>query len=257
MLNRITRMGWMFVAGLLGVVVVLVAPLLAQAPRDGKVTKAAAGTTAGTTPTTPAATSTPSKVGVVDVDAVINGYNKFKVHNEDIRAQALVKQNELMKLVNDIKQKGEIISKLTPNSPDYKKHADEITEWQAKAQAKQEQYKNEFIMKDAEGLATVYREVQDMVHRAAVHKGITMVLNSTTNKAMSGADPQSVMMAIGRPVVYADPTSDLTNEVIRFLNTAYKQAGGPDPKGDVPAAPGGGAPAQPTTAPGSQAGPRN
>ena len=261
MLNRMTRLGWISATGLSGVAVVLVAPLLAQQPaaRDPKVAKvaSAAGVNGVAAPAGGAAPTTalPTKIGVVDVDAVINAYNKFKVHNEDIRAQALTKQNELMKLVNDIKQKGEVIQKLAPNSPDYKKATDEITEWQARAQAKQEQYKNEFIMKDADGLATVYREVQDMVHRVANQQAMTMVMNATTNKVISGSDPQSVMLAIGRPVVYADSNSDITNVVIKYLNSQYKSSGGPDPKGDIPIAPPG-APTQPA-GPGTSATPRN
>ena len=51
-----------------------------------------------------------------------------------------------------------------------------------------------------------------------------------SNEPITGANPNSVMAAMSKTVVYADPSSDVTNDVIYNLNLRYKKAGGVTPK---------------------------
>jgi len=84
-------------------------------------------------------------------------------------------------------------------------------------------------------LATLYKEIQAMVSRIAQFKGLTYVVK-VSNEPVSGSNPNSVMAAIDKTIVYADPRNDITNDVVYNLNRNYKAAGGVTPKATSPPA---------------------
>jgi outer membrane protein len=225
--------------GVMGVAA-LVGPSIAQQPQDPAIRKAA---TQATAPKPPA----PATVGSVDIAAIFKGYDKVKVNSEEFKAAVMSKKGELMKFMSEAQQESEMLAKMTPGSVDFKKHEDRITQLKAQHEASREQYEREFTMREAEMLATLYKEIQAMVGRIAQFKGLGYIVR-VSNDPITGANPNSAMMAIERTVVYADPRNDITNDVIYTLNLAYKAAGGPPPKPSTgaaatPAAPGTGGPA--------------
>jgi outer membrane protein len=218
---------------------VLIGPALGQQPQDPAVRKATTQASAtGNKPQPPV----PVTVGCVDMSAVFKGYDKVKVNSEEFKAAVLAKKNELMKFMAEAQQESETLAKLTPGSVDFKKHEDRISELKAKHEASREQYEREFTLREAEMLGTLYKEIQSMVSRVAQHKGFNYVVR-VSNDPVTGSNPNSVMMAIERPIVYADPRNDITSEVIYYLNREYKVAGGKSPGatsgsgGSTPAAP--------------------
>jgi len=176
----------------------------------------------------PAAPSPPT-FGTVDMSAVFKGYDKVKVNAEEFRAAATAKKAELTKLMQGMQQESEVMAKLTPGSLDFKKHENAMTEMKAKVEAQREQAERDFTLREAEMLATLYKEIQAMVGAVAQYKGLTYILR-VSNDPVTGSDPRSAMAAIDRTVVYADAANDITKDVITFLNYEYKRAGGVLPK---------------------------
>jgi outer membrane protein len=206
--------------GLVGLAVI-VGPSLGQ-DRDAaikKVNSQAAG------PKAPV----PPVFGSIDMGVVFKGYDKFKFTMQEFEAAVNAKQSEMVKVMHEYQQEQEMLSKMTPGSVDAKKHESRMTELKAKAEAEREQAQRDFALREAEIFATIYKEIQTMVARVAKYRGMTYVLR-TSNDPISGADPQSSMVAIQRTVVYADPSNDITNDVVTYLNRQYKAAGGQPPK---------------------------
>jgi outer membrane protein len=229
--------------GTLGLAV-LIGPALGQQPQDSAVRKA---TTQATAPGTKPAPPVPVTVGCVDMSAVFKSYDKVKVNSEEFKAAVLAKKNELMKFMAEAQQESETLAKLTPGSVDFKKHEDRISELKAKHEASREQYEREFTLREAEMLGTLYKEIQSMVSRIAQFRGFNYVVR-VSNDPVTGSNPNSVMMAIERPIVFADPRNDITSEVIFHLNREYKVMSGGQPRaggasaGSTPAAPAAGTP---------------
>jgi outer membrane protein len=167
--------------------------------------------------------------GTVDIKAVFDGADKVKSLHQEFKAAAMAKQNELVKLQSEMQEEDQKLQKMTPNSVDAKKHEDRITQLKAQFEAGREQAQRDFALRESEMLATIFREVQDMVRRIAEYRGMTYVVQ-VSNEPLSGANPNSVMAAMARTVVYADPRNDITKDVIYNLNRAYKAAGGVPPK---------------------------
>lgn len=134
-----------------------------------------------------------------------------------------------------------MLSKMTPGSVDAKKIEDRITQLKAQIEAGREQAQRDFALRESEMLAALYKEVQDMVARIAEYKGMNYVVQ-VSNEPISGTNPNSVMAAMAKTVVYSDPRNDITKDVIYNLNKRYAAAGGVAPKA-TSSAPAAGSPA--------------
>jgi outer membrane protein len=199
----------------------LVGPSLGQ-QQDGSVRKTASPSTGAVVPPAPI----PPVIGTVDIEAVFTQYDKVKGLNQEFSAAMLTRKNALMKIMSEAQSEAEMLAKLAPGTEDYKKHENKVTELKAKHEAGREQAEREFTQRQAEMMATLYKEVQTMVSRVAKWRKLTYILK-ISNQPVSGANPNSVMAAISSTVVYADPRNDITADVIHNLNLVYKTAMGP------------------------------
>ena len=210
----------------------LAAPAQAQQaqPRDAAVRKSNSQTQAQPAPATvkPPA-PVPIVIGTVDFQAAIKGYDKYKAQVEEYKSAAMAKHAELAKLQSEGQEEAQKLTKLTQGSVDAKKIEDRLTELKAKLEAGREQAQREFALKESEMMATLCKEVQDMVKAIAAWRGMNYVLQ-VSNEPISGSNPNSVVEAIGRSVVVSDPRNDITRDVIHNLNTRYQAAGGVVPK---------------------------
>jgi outer membrane protein len=198
----------------------MVAPSQGQAPKaDPRVQGTANTTTAGARPAGSLTPATPTVVGTVDLDYVFKNYEK-------------VKKGELMKYDQEAQQVVEMMKKLNPTSEDYHKQENKLTELKAKMEASKEQAEREITLRQAETMATLYKEVQAYAKWVAQRRGITHVMTST-NTPPTGSDPNTVLAAVNRPVIFSDPANDITNDVVYYLNQSYQKLGKP---ADKPAA---------------------
>jgi Skp family chaperone for outer membrane proteins len=162
-------------------------------------------------------------IGTVDIEAVFKGYEEVKASSDTFKAEMMGRQKELMKISDEGKQATEMLAKMTPGSPDYKNFENKVTQLKAQFQAAQEQAQNEFAQKEADLMAGLYNKVQGMVGAVAKHHKLTHVMR-VNRDPVSGSEPQSVMNAMSRAVVYSEPSFDITNEVIQYLNYNYRRA---------------------------------
>ncbi len=196
----------------------LVGPSLGQQPDAG------VRRTAGTSSASPAAPITPV-IGTIDMDAVFKNYEKVKVSSEEFKAAAQARKADLVKIQAEAQQEAEMLAKLTPGTEDFKKHENRVTELKARFEAGREQAERDFAAREAEAMATLYKEIQAMVARVAQWRKMTYIVK-VSNQPISGSNPNSVMAAMANTMVYADPRNDITNDVVYNLNRMYKATGG-------------------------------
>lgn len=208
------------VAGVLGLgaigLAALVGPSLAQGP-DGQVRKANGQ---GTAPRIG-----PAVIGTVDMERVFKEYEKVKFTEEQLKGEMLAKREQLMKLEADLKAAAKKLDSLTAGTAEYKKEQAHLTQLQAQLEAERQSAQRDFSQREAEAMATIYKEVQMMVGAIAKSYGLTHVVR-TSNEPITGADPNSVMAALARHVVYSDPGCDITYDVYYNLNRRYNAAKG-------------------------------
>lgn len=218
-----------------------------QAQQADRAVQRTASNTGGAATNAPAA-PVPAVIGSIDMEAVFKSYEKVKVTSDEMQAKALAKQNELQKLVADMKAAAEKQQSLAPNSPEYKKFDQQLTQMKIQGQATQEQIQKEMAEMEAAALATLYREVQSMVSRVATYRGMTYVVK-VSNEPLSASEPNAVMSAMSRTVVFADPRNDITQQVVQYLNIEYRKTAGATAGARPAAAAAGTSAAQPATTP--------
>jgi outer membrane protein len=205
-------------------VIYLVAPSQGQGPKgDARVQATAANGNSGRTAGA-LKPATPTVVGTVDLDQVFKNYDKVKAAMKDLSSQIQIRKGELMKYDEEGRQEMELMRKFQPGSADYRKHEDKLTELKAKIEAGREQYQRELELRQAETMAILYQEVQMYAGWVAKQRGITHVMVAS-NTRPSGSDPNSVLAAVNRPVIYADPRNDITDDVVLYLNQTYNKMG--------------------------------
>lgn len=173
--------------------------------------------------------ATPTVVGTIDLDYVFKNYDKVKAANKELAAAIQVKKGELMKYDDEARSVVEMMKKLQPTSDDYHKHENKLTELKARMEASKESAERDITLRQAETMATLYKEVQAYAKWVAQHRGITHVM-SAANTPPSGSDPNTVLAAVNRPVIYSDPANDITNDVVYYLNQSYQKLGKPADK---------------------------
>ncbi|MCA1685965.1 MAG: OmpH family outer membrane protein [Planctomycetia bacterium] len=206
-------------------------PASGQQAQDGTVRRAA---TQAAAPAPANQAPVPTVIGTVDIEAVFKSYDKVKTQQEEFKAAAMAKHNELMKFQTEGQEEAQKLSKLTPSSLDAKKAEDRITQLKAQLEAGREQAQRDFALRESEMLATLYKEVQEMVALIAKHKKMTYIVQ-VSNEPVAGSNPNSVMAAMAKTVVYADDRNDITKDVVFNLNKRYKAAGGVAPKASATA----------------------
>jgi outer membrane protein len=164
-------------------------------------------------------------IGVIDMDAVFKGYTKVAFLRQQIEAESTARRAELNKLQAEAQKIAKEMDQLTPGTPDFKTHDSKLTELGAKFNAEKEQAQRDLSMREAEALATIYKEIQAMVESVAKANKMNFVLQ-ISNEPVSGADPRSAMAAMARSVVWSDGGSDITDMVTKLLNRQYDAAGG-------------------------------
>jgi outer membrane protein len=200
----------------------LVGPSLGQ-QQDGSIRKAA-----GQSSSKPPAPVAPI-IGTVDIEYVFKNYDKVKVANKEFNAAMLARKQDLMKIMGEAQQEAELMQKFNPGSEDYKKHESRVTVLKAQHEAGREQAEREFALRQAESMATLYKEIQAMVARIAQWREMNYVVK-VSNQPISGTDPNSVMGAISSTMVYADARNDITSDVVHNLNRLYQATASPTPK---------------------------
>ncbi len=215
--------------GLVGVGL-LAGPTLGQ--QDGTVQKTNTQASSSSSAKRPA----PAVIGTVDMGGVLKEYSKAKVLEQEFQAAGLSKRNELLKINNEMQQEAEMLEKVNPNTPEYKKRQDKITQLKAQLEATREQAQRDMVLRQSEMMSTIFNEIQDMISRVAYSRNMNLVLK-VSNEPISGTNPNSVMAAFEKDVLYANPQNDITRDVVFFLNKEYEAKGGVAPKAAATTAP--------------------
>jgi outer membrane protein len=170
----------------------------------------------------------PATLATIDIKAVIDGYDKAKFLNDQFQVEVRARQGELAKMGAKGQQLAKEMENFALGSAEYKDRENQVTKVRVELQAAREQAEREFAQKEADAMAQIYKEIQVMVKAVAEYYHYKYVVK-VSNDSISGSDPNSVVAAISRPVVYADPGADITKTVLHNLNLQYARQGGTKP----------------------------
>jgi len=164
----------------------------------------------------------PVTIGSIDLERVFQEYERYKDTTEQIQAEMMHKQAQLQELLTEAKGYYEKLQQFKPGTEDYNDWNDKLTEAQAKYEGERKKIQNQMTIRDANAAAQIYNDIRKFTAYVAGRRGLSFVLQAGDNEDISGGNPDEVMAAVSRNVVYRDPRYDITDEVIQVLNQQYR-----------------------------------
>ena len=160
----------------------------------------------------------PIKIYVIDVDKVFKDYDKFKTLRDAWQTEIQDREKQLRAVDEMIRSKMEQRNSLK-GQQDRDRIELEINELSFKGKKMKRDYEVDMARKQADMMATVYKEMSDVLEKACKEHGIHLVIRANENSIQNGVDdPRKTMATLQRQVVYHDPNLDLTDYVTKKLN---------------------------------------
>lgn len=184
----------------------------------------ALGNAWGQTTAKSASENIPHKVGLIDMAYLFSHYSKFTTLREELKSEIETADASLKGQLEKIKGLQAEMRDLTPNSVDFVAREKQITEMAAKIEADRKNMQRRFMREETKIYQKVYGEVQDAVNKYAGLYKYTLIVRYSRDEE-EGDDPQKIMQALQRQVVYSRPDDDITESVLRYLNRNYENAG--------------------------------
>lgn len=168
------------------------------------------------------------KVGVVDLVAVTNGYDRTKDANADIQVEQAnfkVAAEPKVKALEDLRLKRDGFNKGTQ---EWQQLDDQVLKARAELNTWMQIERIKLERRHQEVLLDMYRQMTDAIGRMVKKNSIDLVFTKAfleppqidVDKAVGLQDLQKRI--VGQRVLYPTAVTDITQDVLKILNDAYK-----------------------------------
>jgi outer membrane protein len=187
------------------------------------------------------AQATPSKVAIISVQQAILQTKDGQKASADLQSKFLPKRQEIEKKQQSIQGLQEQMKKGSATMSDDAKTklARDIDSGQKSLQRDTEDFDADVQQEENKIMQDLGQKIMDVIIKYATQNGFSMVLDVSSQQT---------------PVLWADPSADITTEIIKLYDQAHPGPGAPTPAVTKPASPAGTA-APPASAPKPQAPP--
>ncbi len=193
-----------------------------DAPADRDKPSAAAPAP-GNPPPTASSRAPAAAVGSVDMDAVFKRYERVKRVEDQRRADVEDRRRQIARLEAQAGESFDLLKKLAPQSEDYRRQADRLTEIKTRIDGERQGMEREISARQSRDVASVLEDVRGVIAELAQKRGLDFVVKVSSDPRPDD-NPMDVMAAAKRSVIYANPRNDITEEVIRELNRRDRAA---------------------------------
>lgn len=165
----------------------------------------------------------PGKVGLIDMAYVFSEYDKFEALQADLKNEAKQIDESFkakMKQMEQV-QKQLASGQFAAGSPEAKKLESDLITMQTDFQAKKKVQQRDFMRRESEIYKTIYVEVQDTVRMYSEARGYDVILRFSRNSVDEASNPQAILQSMNRQVVHFDPTGDITENILAYLNKKF------------------------------------
>ncbi|MBN1818016.1 MAG: OmpH family outer membrane protein [Sedimentisphaerales bacterium] len=163
-------------------------------------------------------TVTPAKVGVVNVNSILQNSKKHKAWQEKMGAEETQIKAEMDKLKSELDFMKKDMATLKTGSPEYIKLMREAAEKDGIYQAKQQYYEQEMTLKVKVWTESLYQDIQAKIAEVAKTNGLDIVLGAE-DVELPGANMRELLLDIKtNKVLYHAEGLDITTEVLAVLD---------------------------------------
>ncbi len=174
-------------------------------------------------PAAPAADRSPSRVGLIDMALVFEGYDKFKVLRDELSAEIEKSDAEAKVMVERMQQKQKDLqeSGLQPGSPEYEQAERGLLDAKGEFESFRAATQRRLARRESDMFKVIYADASGMVQRYAEHVGYTVVIRFDSKGIEDETAPAEAVQRMNKQVVYHRPENDITKIVLSALNREY------------------------------------
>jgi Skp family chaperone for outer membrane proteins len=174
-------------------------------------------------PAAPAADRSPSRVGLIDMAMVFEGYDKFKVLRDELSAEIEKSDAEAKVMVERMQQKQKDLqeSGLQPGSPEYEQAERGLLDAKGEFESFRAATQRRLARRESDMFKVIYADASGMVQRYAEHVGYTVVIRFDSKGIEDETAPAEAVQRMNKQVVYHRPENDITKIVLSALNREY------------------------------------
>jgi outer membrane protein len=173
----------------------------------------------------PAATAAkpviPHRIGLIDMAFLFSKYEKFEHLREDFKVELDEREQKLKGSMERIKAIQAEAKQFTTGSPEFLDREKQMTQLVANIEAERKTAQMEFGRREAKIYQQIYLEVSDAVEKYAKIYKYSLILRFNRDD-LSSDDPQKIVQALQREVIFHQAEDDITDPVLSYLNKTYK-----------------------------------
>ena len=171
----------------------------------------------------------PSKVGLIDMAEVFKDYWKFANLREDLKAEMVRMDASAKPKMQEMQRLRQQLGELAQGSPERSAVEEQLITISTELEALRKKAQVDVMRKESEIYKDVYLEIQQAVGRFAAYYKYDVIIRFNSTRLEEAANPQAILQQMNRQVVYHNPQDDITNTIVKYLNSEYKKAGGTEP----------------------------
>lgn len=157
-------------------------------------------------------------IGCVDVERCISEYKKAKDQRTQLKTEIDEKLRGLQEDKRKIDALKEQVDLFTPGSKEWLELQKRIKLGMATIELESQAFDLQYSQKLAEMISKLYEDVRREIKAVAEAKGLKLVLMYVNSPVKGRSETDVTNNIMVRPVVYFDPNSDITAEVVSRLN---------------------------------------
>ena len=179
----------------------------------------------------------PHRIALIDMARVFKNYKKFENLREELKGDLTKSEEKFKAMAGQIRKEQEDLKLVKEGTEEFAQKEKLVLGHTTQAETYRKSQQRELIRREAQIYKTVYLEVADAVQKYASHFKYTLVLRFTSEEVGETDNPEEVMRGLNKQVVYFRPNDDITNHIVRYLNTNYQRNAAAPAATETPAAP--------------------
>jgi outer membrane protein len=165
----------------------------------------------------------PHRIALIDMARVFKNYKKFENLREELKGDLTKTEDKFKLMAEQIRKEQSDLKLMKEGSDEYATKEKVVLTHTTQAEAFRKGQQRDLIRREAQIYKTIYLEVADAVQKYASHFNYTLVLRFTSDEVETTENPEEVMRGLNRQVVYYRPNDDITNAIVRYLNSNYQR----------------------------------
>ncbi|MBX3380170.1 MAG: OmpH family outer membrane protein [Phycisphaeraceae bacterium] len=172
-----------------------------------------------------------SRIALINIEKVINDLDEVKMGQSKIAAKSEARQAELNVLVKQIEEGQKKLELLDLKDTGRREEAVKLMEMTATANAKQQAFQGIINIEKGDLFKEVHGHIMDACAKYAEKNEIDLIMVDDRVLTFQENDDVNKVSALisQKRIVYAAPSLDITDAIIKVMNTNFAASGGKRP----------------------------